>query len=239
MRQKTIPPPPTPAVDSDCVICVGLSAGRTNAEPVLRGLDLELSPGMALWITGASGAGKSLLLACLMGRVRALEGELRLFGAPVTTQAQRLAARQRIGFVAQAPVLADRETVHANITLAAKTNRLGATVAPTDIEALIRYFGLEAYARLPAGALPPGRRRLAALACAAVRKPDLLLIDTPFADLDRTDAQRTAHLLTQLQSLGAAVIVTAAQADPNELRHWPTLRLEHGRLALTPLGEAP
>jgi energy-coupling factor transporter ATP-binding protein EcfA2 len=104
---------------------------------------------------------------------------------------------------------------------------------------LIRYFGLEAHAQAPARALAPGRRRLAALACATVRKPDLLLIDTPFADLDRGEAQRVAHMLAQLQGLGAALILAATQTDPYELRHWPAMRLDRGRLHLNPARDGP
>jgi ABC-type multidrug transport system ATPase subunit len=233
MRQLAASAETIRPVDGPALEGIGLTADGPGAEAILRGVDLSVAPGEGVWIVGANGVGKSLLLACLSGAVKPKAGQVRAFGADLALGAARKLARRRMGIVTETPVLDLGATLRDNITLAALTTipNDATPAAPGDITALIKYFGLESLALTPVASLAAPKRRLIAMACAAVRKPSLLLIDSPFAGLDATARGRVARLLVQLRALGAAIVLAGERREGEDVDAWPERRLENGRLA--------
>ncbi|MSQ02974.1 MAG: ABC transporter ATP-binding protein [Myxococcales bacterium] len=159
------------------MISVAAACWRPDGAPIIDGLDLELEAGRITAILGRSGCGKSSLLRLLAG-VGALHGG-SITGRP-----------SRVGFVFQDPALLPWRTVRQNVGLPAE---LGLQTDPGAVQAAIDAVGLTGHAdKLPA-ALSGGQRMRVSLARALVTRPQLLLLDEPFAALDaatRLDMQR-------------------------------------------------
>ena len=68
---------------------------------ILRGVDLDLSPGERVALLGRNGAGKSSLVRCLLGHQRPSAGAVRLFGRDIWRE--RTALMQRVGVVPEEP----------------------------------------------------------------------------------------------------------------------------------------
>ncbi|GGU31122.1 ABC transporter ATP-binding protein [Streptomyces lavendofoliae] len=143
-----------------------------RGDPALADCTLRVPAGRVCALVGPNGAGKSTLLALAAGLTRPTAGTVRVLGTdPVT-------ARERVAYVAQDKPLYPQLTV-------AETLRLGAELNPGrwDAEAADRVVGtLDRAARVRA--LSGGQRTRVALALALGKRPELLLLDEPMADLD-------------------------------------------------------
>jgi ABC-2 type transport system ATP-binding protein len=140
----------------------------------LRECTFRLPAGRVCAVVGPNGAGKSTLLAHAAGLLRPTEGTLTVLG---TSPA---AARERMAYVAQ------DKPLHLQLTVA-DTLRLGRELNPrrwdqAAAEGVIADGALDPDAKIRT--LSGGQRTRVALALALGKRPELLLLDEPMADLD-------------------------------------------------------
>lgn len=156
---------------------------------LLRDLDLELRPGEILVVTGASGTGKTTLLKAIAGI------------APVS--AGKIDHDPRIGYVFQEPRLLPWYTAHRNVALMAADEVTGWF----DADEWLDRVGLADAKNLYPAQLSGGMRQRVSMARAMVTHPRLLLVDEPFASLDRAlaDELRT-HLLALVHAGSIATV---------------------------------
>lgn len=173
---------------------------RPGGVPVLAEFSLSLEEGRITAILGRSGCGKSSLLRVLAG-LRTLDG------------GEVVRAAVRVGFVFQDPALLPWRTVRENVQLPAEFGTIG------SVDAVLAQVGLVEHANKLPAALSGGQRMRASLARALVSRPELLLLDEPFAALDvATRADMTALLLAAHAELGCTVaLVTHDLADAARL----------------------
>jgi len=182
---------------------------------------LTVTKGQRLAITGANGAGKTTLLRLIAGYVRPTAGTIRFDNAAVTRLPAYARARLGVRATHQQPVLLDRHTAAANVTLAL-LRRCGLTrrVLPWGFQDgriggltrdLLTEHGLADVADVPAGQLTHGQRRRLELALALSPGCRLLLLDEPTAGLT---PQARDHPLTALQGLSEDKTVVLVDHDP-------------------------
>jgi iron(III) transport system ATP-binding protein len=150
------------------------------AHTVLRGLDLEVPAGSLTAILGASGSGKTTLLRLLAGFDRPDAGTIKIDGRTVAATGTHVhPERRKIGYVPQEGGLFPHLTVQANIAfgLARAARRQGTG----DLLEMVGLTGLER--RYP-HQLSGGQQQRVALARALAIKPEIVLLDEPFASLD-------------------------------------------------------
>lgn len=197
---------------------LGLSrAGR----PVLRGIDLSLSPGCLLQVLGANGSGKTSLLRVLCGLAVPDQGTLHWHGRPL--RGGDPAYLQALAYVGHANGIDPDLTPTENLRFAA---RMAGSDAASAVGHAVAAQALERVAHTPVRALSQGQRRRVALARLSLARRALWLLDEPVAALDadacaRFDAQLDAHLAAggmaviathQLLRAGGTVLRLGAQA---------------------------
>jgi len=158
--------------------------GRRSG-PVLQDCAFHLPAGRICALVGPNGAGKSTLLSLAAGLMRPTDGTVKVLG---TTPAE---ARERFAYVAQAKPLPPQLTVADTLRLGAELNR-----DRWDRSAAERIaYGQRTPDpdRIREGAVRPGdrirslsggQRTQVALALAFGKRPELMLLDEPMADLD-------------------------------------------------------
>lgn len=183
--------------------------GRT----LIRDLSASVAPGQVLAVMGASGSGKSSLLAWVAGTLEPpfeAQGSLRLDG----TELSALPIQQRrIGLLFQDDLLFPHLSVLGNLLFALPAGERGARVKAA--EAALAEAGLAGFGpRLP-GALSGGQRSRVSLLRALLANPAALLLDEPFSKLDTAlrDQMRQSTFATLAARRVPALLVTHDAAD--------------------------
>jgi putative thiamine transport system ATP-binding protein len=183
--------------------------GRT----LLRRLSARVGPGEVLAVMGASGSGKSSLLAWIAGTLDgpfAADGQVRLDGRDITPLAIR---ERRVGLLFQDDLLFPHMSVQDNLLFALPAGARSQRVAEAD--AALAEAGLDGFGpRLPSS-LSGGQRSRVSLLRALLAKPQALLLDEPFSKLDAAlRAQMREFTFSTLRKRGVpAVLVTHDEAD--------------------------
>lgn len=206
-------------VDSDLIVtglCKEYVTGAGSLT-VLSGVDLSLTRGDALAVTGPSGSGKSSLLFVLGGLERPTQGSVRLRGRDVfaANETELAAWRQEsVGFVFQEHHLLPQCTVLENVLIP----RLAGPGTTSDDVAratkLLERVGLQHRLEHRPAQLSGGERQRVAVCRALINQPALLLADEPTGNLDRENADAIGSLLLELsRDVGSVLICVTHSAD--------------------------
>ncbi len=180
-----------------------------GATPILRGIDLDVAAGERLAILGASGSGKSSLMAVLSGLERASGGTVEVLGRDFgTLDEDRLAEarRGRIGIVLQAfhllPTMTALENVAVPMELAGQDRPFDS--ARAELEAVGLGHRLDHYPAQLSG----GEQQRVAIARALGPRPSLLFADEPTGNLDAATGGAIMDLLfDRADATGATLVV--------------------------------
>ena len=155
-----------------------------GARTVVERLSLTLARGSIGCLLGPSGCGKTTVLRAIAGFESVQAGEIRLDGESVSRPGYQLPPeRRRIGMVFQDHALFPHLTVAQNVGFGLRGQQ-GKSDAKSRIEQMLDTVGLaHAAARYP-HELSGGQQQRVALARALAPRPQLLLLDEPFANLD-------------------------------------------------------
>jgi heme ABC exporter ATP-binding subunit CcmA len=176
----------------------------------LRKVTAEFHAGLCHVILGQNGAGKSTLLRVIAGLIRPSHGTLAVLGA-----AEIGFVRSRIGYLGHDSMLYDELTALENLRYTAllyADDKHPVTPCWKPEEAL-DMVGLDARLDRPVGKFSQGMRQRAALARVLMAKPDLLLLDEPFSNVDVASSAQMLHVLAQLRADGNTILLTTHQPE--------------------------
>lgn len=209
--------------------------GRSNSfRPVLCGVDLMISRGQLVCLTGRSGAGKSTLLHIVAGLERADEGEVFLAGQNLSGigESGRAALRARaIGFVFQAFNLLDHLSVGENVMLPAAFLRGWKGDAQSRAREVLERVGLGDRAEAFPGSLSGGEKQRVALARALFPVPSLLICDEVTANLDLETADEMVTLIDELRREENLAVLAATHDEALVRLSDRRLNLQEGRFS--------
>ena len=181
---------------------------------VVNGLTLSLSSGTIGCLLGPSGCGKTTMLRIIAGFERIESGEVRINGQAVATAAHQVPAEtRRVGMVFQDYALFPHLSVADNVAFGL-SDRSRQTVNMRVREMLDLVHLAAAGDRFP-HELSGGQQQRVALARALAPRPDLLLLDEPFSNLDVTLRERLSMEVRHiLKNFGiTALMVTHNQNE--------------------------
>jgi heme exporter protein A len=182
---------------------------RYGEKRVLSGLDLDVTVGEFLLVTGPNGSGKTTLLRLLAGLIVPTAGELDVE-----------IDRARVGFLGHDPLVYRELTPVENLDLYGRLYRI--PERRERIGMLLERFGLWEVRREQTGALSRGMLQRLAICRTVLHEPELLLLDEPFSALDSDGA---ALLLDELERRDVHHTVVLASHQPERLGDRPTARL--------------
>ncbi|GAB2714954.1 ABC transporter ATP-binding protein [Streptomyces bullii] len=198
---------------------------------LFNGLQLRVSAGESVAITGPSGSGKSTLLSSILGLVTPHGGSIRVAGADVTRLRGKQIAKLRsetIGTVFQFGELLPELSPLDNVALAAllsRSDRVGGYRQAQELLDELRVPPAETTEELSGG-----ERQRTAVARALINSPELILADEPTGSLDPDATARIAELLFGLPRRRACGLVLVTHDVEVAARADRVLRLEAGLL---------
>jgi molybdopterin-binding protein len=195
--------------------------GARAGEFALRDVSVTLPAGAWGIVLGPAGAGKTTLLETIAGVRRATTGRVMLRGLDSTTLPPE---HRRLGIVYQHGYLFPHLTVAENVGYG--------TSDATSVREISERLGADDLVGRPVASLSGGERQIVALARALAPRPDILLLDEPFAALDPRRRMRVRNELRLLQrERGMTVLhVTHDFAEAGTLGDLAIV-LEEGRLS--------
>jgi heme exporter protein A len=188
--------------------------GERGGRMVFSGIDLSLSDGGALLITGSNGAGKSTLLKVVAGLLPSASGTIRLEGSGENYPTVASAAHY----------LGHLNAMKTNLSLVENLAFWRDFNGDDGIElhAALESVDLGAIGHLPFGYLSTGQRRRASIARLLVSRRPIWLLDEPTGGLDAESEQRFSALMERHLAEGglllAATHLPLGLADARELR---------------------
>ncbi|KQU49740.1 ABC transporter [Sphingomonas sp. Leaf339] len=190
---------------------VTLALGTTT---ILRGLDLRVGQGESVALLGASGSGKSSLLAVLTGLERATGGRVTVAGldlGALDEDALARARRGRIGIVLQAFHLLPTMTAHENVAVPMELAGMADAFerAAAELTAVGLGHRLDHYPTQLSG----GEQQRVAIARALGPRPPLVFADEPTGNLDAATGHSIMDLLFDRRAATGATLVIVTH-DP-------------------------
>ncbi|WP_230659000.1 ABC transporter ATP-binding protein [Psychrobacter sp. I-STPA10] len=204
-----------------CVDNLVVSFGKTE---VVRGLSMQLQQGEIGCFLGFSGCGKTTALRAIAGLERPQQGVITLNGKTLTSVMANsnttngsdmiiAPAKRGMGMVFQDYALFTHLTVSENIGFGlhrwAKSERIA------RVQEMLALIDLTEHANKRISELSGGQQQRIALARALAPKPDLLLLDEPFSNLDmmlrETLAAKVRDILKRTNT--TAILVTHDQHE--------------------------
>ena len=190
------------------VMNLGIAFGGLQA---VSQLDMKIEKGHLYGLIGPNGAGKTTVFNMLTGVYKPTEGDIILDGTNITGKNSEKICRAGIARTFQNIRLFDQLTVLENVKVGLH-NQIeygvftGIFRLPSYFSKekemnrrgmeLLKIFGLEKEAQLPANSLPYGKQRKLEMARALATNPKLLLLDEPAAGMN---PQETAELMETIR----------------------------------------
>ena len=183
----------------------------------LNKLSFEVDKGEFIAIIGPSGCGKSTLLN-ILGMLDDADGGSFVFN---DTEVIKFSERKRatirkhnIGFVFQSFNLIDQLTVFENVELPLIYTGMKKSDRKKKVEEVLEKMQIMHRRKHFPQQLSGGQQQRVAVARAVVNNPKLILADEPTGNLDSSNGNEVMDLLTELNNLGATIImVTHSEHD--------------------------
>jgi ABC-type Mn2+/Zn2+ transport system ATPase subunit len=191
------------------VVVESLTAGYPGVT-ALEDVSLSLAPATVTALLGANGSGKSTLFSALLGMVPTSKGRVHIFG----TDSARARRRNLVSYVPQHEQIDPTFPVTVEqVVMMGRYPHMGVLrlTRPADREAVdhaLAQTRLSDLRKRSIGELSGGQRKRAFVARALAQRAPLMLLDEPFAGVDRTSEQLITEVLHDLKSSGTTVLIS-------------------------------
>ena len=224
------PAPPASAKESSAALMVdNLSHAYPETGEVLRNVTLSISRGELVHLYGINGSGKSTLLRCLAGIAKPDSGTVQVAGILGPYSGRLLG---KVGYLFQNPQRQlFEDTVFDEVAFALRKMRMPTDRVQSAVGEALGICEADHLAeRLPLS-LSFGEQHRVTLASVIAPRPEVLLLDEPFAGLDIRQRRRFLSILTDIRDhYGTTVLI--ASHDPLPDPGWPdrALTMEGGAI---------
>jgi branched-chain amino acid transport system ATP-binding protein len=190
---------------TDALTLAGINALYGDSH-VLHDVSFACGAGRVLALLGRNGAGKTTCMSAIIGFLPPRDGEIRLFGEPITRLAPETISRSGVGFVPQGRRIFPTLTVRENLIVARQTRGTGAK-AWTFERVCALFPGLTERLAQPAGSLSGGEQQMLAIGRALMGNPRLLLMDEPSEGLAPLIVAEVGRTIARLKEEGQSIVL--------------------------------
>jgi branched-chain amino acid transport system ATP-binding protein len=182
-----------------------LTAGYGKLE-VLHGVSAHIQRGSIVAVLGPNGSGKSTLVKTVFGLTSTFGGSIKFEGKDITYAEPYQVARLGISYLPQIENLYLDLTIKENLLMGGYI--LADAERDTNLEAALDFFPeLKGLLKEPAYTLSGGQKQMAVMARALMRKPTLMMLDEPSANLSPRIVTEVFQKMVDLRNSGITMII--------------------------------
>lgn len=196
----------------------------------LRALDhlsLTIEKGEIFGLLGPNGSGKTTTISCLLSLLAYNEGNIELFGQPMTPTSYDLKAR--IGVILQNVAVFDELNVYENIDCFCGLYIKDKVRRRQYVDEAIEFVGLNDFTKFRPRKLSGGLLRRLNIACGIAHKPELIILDEPTVAVDPQSRNKILEGIEELNRNGATVIYTTHYMEEVEQICTRIAIMDHGK----------
>jgi urea transport system ATP-binding protein len=186
---------------------------------ILRGVDLEVSPGEVVALMGRNGVGKTTTLKSITGVLPVRAGTITFDGKPIEKLSIDVRARAGIGYVPQGRDIFPHLTVEENLQVGLVVHNRKGAEAKAALERVYDLFPvLKDMLKRKGGVLSGGQQQQLAIGRALLTNPKLLILDEPTEGIQPSIIDQIGDTLKKLKAPAAPVAaIDQAQRDVAEI----------------------
>ncbi len=184
---------------------------RYNKTVIFSDLSFEHKDGV-LGIVGSNGSGKSTLLKCLAYLTRAQTGKIRWMRQEFELSKEDI--KNNMGYTAPYINLYDELTSYENLEFLLQV--AGLPIQMTHINSQIDQVQMKDFRTTLFKSLSTGQKQRIKIAAALIRKPDVLFLDEPGSNLDKTGHDLVKKIVNMQKAKNKLIIL--ASNDPKEIK---------------------
>jgi ABC-2 type transport system ATP-binding protein len=186
-----------------------------NKISAISKLDINIKKGKITGLVGPDGAGKTTLIRLMTGLLDADDGELKVLDYSLPKDADKI--QSKIGYMPQKFGLYEDLSVLENLTLYANLQSIPKDEQEKRINELLEFINLGKFKSFLAKNLSGGMKQKLGLACALIKKPELLLLDEPGVGVDPISRKELWAIVNKLVEDDVGVVWSTAYLDEAEL----------------------
>jgi len=186
---------------------------------ILQNIDLEISKGELVFVTGPSGAGKTTLLKLISALEKPSSGSIIFEDQKLSALKDRdiPILRRRFGMIFQDHKLLFDRNCFENVALPLEINNMSKTDTYRRVRAALDKVDLLQKEKIMPITLSGGEQQRLAIARAIVSRPSILIADEPTANLDRDYAEEIMNIFYSFQQVGVTVIISTHEVPDTNI----------------------
>ena len=179
-------------------------------EHVLKDVNLKILPGHILGVVGNNGSGKTVLMKCICGFMKADKGNIYVNGEHIGYGKD---FPTDLGLIIETPGFLPNVTGYKNLKVLASFK---GNIGKKEIVETLNRVGLDPKMRKPVSKYSLGMRQRLGIAQAIMEDPKVLILDEPFNGLDKNGVVHMRELLKELKNQGKAILLASHNAKDIE-----------------------
>ena len=198
----------------------------------LDDVSFQVAKGEFVFLTGASGAGKSTILKLVFMEERPTSGEVRVsdMNSLEMRSSEIAKLRRKLGIVFQDFRLLEDRSAEANVAFALEVTGAPRSTIPGRVSRLLTQVGLASKAMSLPQELSGGEQQRVAIARALVNDPLVLIADEPTGNLDDRATRGIFQLLREINAAGTAVLMATHDLELIRRTDYRVIELADGRI---------
>lgn len=204
----------------------------------LNDISFHIHRGEFVFITGASGAGKSTITKLILKEIDPDKGHIYLDGKEITKVSRRIIPkiRKQVGVVFQDFRLLPNKTVYENIEFVLDAQGLSRKYKQRRINEVLDLVSLKYRAKAYPNELSGGEMQRISIARALSIKPKVLLADEPTGNLDPDTAWEIMRYLEDINKKGTTVIINTHSKEIVDAMKKRVITVSNGKIVRDSVG---
>jgi ABC-2 type transport system ATP-binding protein len=178
---------------------------------VLRGINLEVTPGKIIGYIGPNGAGKSTTLKIVCGLLDSFKGKVEVAGFDI--RKNPIEVKKRIGYIPELANLYESITPMEYFAFVSDMRNLDRTQSLERAKKLLALFEIDMNTNQRLGSFSKGMKQKVLIISALLHNPEILFMDEPLSGLDANSVITVKEIITQMAAEGKTIFYSSHLMD--------------------------